>query len=79
MLNRKIEQRGFGAIQGLLILVVACVIASATWLMYSHYQKAHQAKSTSSTPTNTSTVKTPVHTQQPAAVANLNNINYGAR
>jgi CRISPR/Cas system CMR-associated protein Cmr5 small subunit len=76
MLDRKIKQRGFGAVQGILFLVVVGVIASVAWLTYSRYQTAHQAKSTSNaaslTSANTPTAKTPMHTQQPAAVANQN-------
>ncbi len=53
MLNRKMEQRGFGAIQGLLVLVVVCVIAGAAWLTYSRYQTAHQANSSASSSTTT--------------------------
>lgn len=75
MLNRKIEQRGFGAIQILLILAVAGVIASAAWLTYSRYQIAHQTKSTSnaarSALANSTTTKTQAITQQPTANQNI--------
>ncbi len=61
MLNRKIEQRGFGVIQGLLILVIVCLIAGSAWLTYNHYQKAHQVNSSSSSSVNT---YPPMDTQQ---------------
>jgi len=76
MSNREFKQRGYGAIHGVLFLVVASVIASGAWLTYSHYQKASQVKQTSSAasliPATTSTAKTPVLAQQAAAVANQN-------
>ena len=76
MSNREIKQRGFGAVRGVAFLVVVGVIASGAWLAYSHYQQAHQVKQANNaavtTPTSTSTEKTPVLAQQAAAAANLN-------
>ena len=75
MLKREVEQRGFGAIQVLLVLIVVCVIASAVWLTYSHYQTAHQAKPTSNAASsalaNSTTTKTRATTQQPTANQNV--------
>jgi hypothetical protein len=71
MSNREVKQRGFGAIRGVAFLVVAGVIASAAWLAYGQYQKAHQVKQTNTaavtTPANTSTANAPVAAQQAAA------------
>jgi len=76
MSNREVKQRGFGSAQGVAFLVVVGVIASAAWLAYGHYQKTHMAKQANNaavtTPTNTSTVESPVPVQQAAAATNQN-------
>jgi hypothetical protein len=54
-----IKREGFGAVLGLLLLVVVCVVAGSAWLMYGHYQKAHQAKQTSNAAVSTSTTVDP--------------------
>src|SRR5205085_3038026 len=64
-----------GVVQGLLILVVVCLIAGSAWLTYSNYQTAHQAKSTSNAASsalaNSTTTKTRATTQQPIANQNV--------
>ncbi len=74
MLDRTNSQRGFGALQGLVVLAVVVVIAAVAWVVYDHNHKPSAAKSTASTstPTTSPTQKTPVTTKQSTAVANQN-------
>ena len=76
MLDRKSKQTGFGAVLGLLLVVVVCAVVGAGWLTYSHYHKLNQVKQTTNaatTPSSTpSTTKTPVTVKQSTTVANQN-------
>lgn len=75
MPSSKIPQRGFGAIEGFLVVVVVGIIAGVAWLMYRHYQAAIQTRSTStvarSALENSTTTKTRATAQQPTTNRNV--------